>query len=596
MQKNIHGHIINVIKNVENFWKMRKKVMEMKFRNICLSFNFHLGSKSLTPILWKTAEGNLQLNRAEISVLIGYVPFRFAGKGKWNKSPKEFILSKKKRKQRKSLSKEHSWSGQALATLSMYKRFLRGHLYQYKWTEYKKNTDTEDKISDELIWYNLFTGKQYLLREFDVPKDAKSDYSLNRCTAETGPMLPAKFKLGQPSPGAQNDCSGKRFIIEINIVKLTNQLTHRYRTLEEEPMEEAQCSSRLPPDEYWSIQSGLVHQSIQTEINMAKMNVLCQTADMGGDDLTSTGNNAQLLERADAAISSMKKEKVEREWETKSFFQNNWIKLMETHQKSLLPIKTITDNKVWFEYLPNTENPTTSTYRCRLCSKYFNKLGMDARYKPLLANPDGVLRADYHWNWQIIKDHAQSKPHQNIIAKLEQAAVEVLPESFKEIQVQNEQEDNKYYAVTMRMIRTVYAEMKALEHDAPVVYFYKLIKLGADETASGLFQKLMEAWDAEPGAFIQHIRKNLRGYASDGAAVMVGRKGGLSKLLNDWTTTNLFTIHCMAHRLHLAIRSALDVVGFKNRNRYSKNRGSGTNILQNQEPSHLYKPPARMAE
>jgi len=52
------------------------------------------------------------------------------------------------------------------------------------------------------------------------------------------------------------------------------------------------------------------------------------------------------------------------------------------------------------------------------------------------------------------------------------------------------------------------------------------------------------------------------GYASDGAAVMMGKKGGLSKLMNDWATKNIYSIHCMAHRLHLAIRKALKSIHY----------------------------------
>uniref|UniRef100_A0A915L8G7 Uncharacterized protein n=1 Tax=Romanomermis culicivorax TaxID=13658 RepID=A0A915L8G7_ROMCU len=66
-----------------------------------------------------------------------------------------------------------------------------------------------------------------------------------------------------------------------------------------------------------------------------------------------------------------------------------------------------------------------------------------------------------------------------------------------------------------------------LENGAPVVYSYKLVQLDADETAAALLNKLVETWNKEPDGFTQHLKKNLRGYASDGAAVMMGKKGGL---------------------------------------------------------------------
>jgi len=46
---------------------------------------------------------------------------------------------------------------------------------------------------------------------------------------------------------------------------------------------------------------------------------------------------------------------------------------------------------------------------------------------------------------------------------------------------------------------------QALENGFPVVYFYKLIKLDADETSAALFGKLIETWNNEQHAFTQHL-------------------------------------------------------------------------------------------
>uniref|UniRef100_A0A915I3X0 Uncharacterized protein n=1 Tax=Romanomermis culicivorax TaxID=13658 RepID=A0A915I3X0_ROMCU len=57
-----------------------------------------------------------------------------------------------------------------------------------------------------------------------------------------------------------------------------------------------------------------------------------------------------------------------RRWRLLEFLEppveNDWVKQMEAYQKSILPIKTITPNYVWFEYLPNTEYPATFEYQC----------------------------------------------------------------------------------------------------------------------------------------------------------------------------------------------------------------------------------------
>uniref|UniRef100_A0A915JRF6 Uncharacterized protein n=1 Tax=Romanomermis culicivorax TaxID=13658 RepID=A0A915JRF6_ROMCU len=88
------------------------------------------------------------------------------------------------------------------------------------------------------------------------------------------------------------------------------------------------------------------------------------------------------------------------------------------------------------------------------------KFNLDKQYKPALAEQDGVLRQDYQLNWQTISDHLKHKQHLQVISNLETLTKESLPQQFATTQVENEQEDNKYYAVTMQMMRTVYAEMK----------------------------------------------------------------------------------------------------------------------------------------
>lgn len=54
-------------------------------------------------------------------------------------------------------------------------------------------------------------GRAYALREFNLNDD---DFSLNRCTEKTESILPEAFKLGQTTPGQENDCEGFHFILE----------------------------------------------------------------------------------------------------------------------------------------------------------------------------------------------------------------------------------------------------------------------------------------------------------------------------------------------------------------------------------------------
>lgn len=58
-----------------------------------------------------------------------------------------------------------------------------------------------------------YSGRKYVLR--DLMMNLKNnDVSLNRCAIESTAFLPEMFKLGDPTPGAENDCNGPRFILE----------------------------------------------------------------------------------------------------------------------------------------------------------------------------------------------------------------------------------------------------------------------------------------------------------------------------------------------------------------------------------------------
>jgi len=60
----------------------------------------------------------------------------------------------------------------------------------------------------ELLHQN-FVNRDYILRELDVSENLK-DYSINRCTIDSSSFLPEKFKIGQLTPRAENDCTGTK--------------------------------------------------------------------------------------------------------------------------------------------------------------------------------------------------------------------------------------------------------------------------------------------------------------------------------------------------------------------------------------------------
>ena len=95
-----------------------------------------------------------------------------------------------------------------------------------------------------------------------------------------------------------------------------------------------------------------------------------------------------------------------------------------------------------------------------------------------------------------------------------------------------------------------------LENDVPVMCFYRLIETTSDVSALGYFNSIKKAMLEEKVPIYDYFQRNLVGYVSDGAPVMIGSEGGLISYVQRVTNNPIFTVHCMAHKLHLAITKA----------------------------------------
>lgn len=103
-----------------------------------------------------------------------------------------------------------------------------------------------------------------------------------------------------------------------------------------------------------------------------------------------------------------------------SLFRKKWIEQIKEHQDRLIPIDVVEKSKSWFEYIYNVESPERSTYRCRICHKYYDDFGLSNRYKSPLANTDGTLKSDKSENRRAIQDHPKKHGHLKVIEKLEE--------------------------------------------------------------------------------------------------------------------------------------------------------------------------------
>lgn len=95
-----------------------------------------------------------------------------------------------------------------------------------------------------------------------------------------------------------------------------------------------------------------------------------------------------------------------------------------------------------------------------------------------------------------------------------------------------------------------------LENNIPSVVFYRLIQTSSDVTALGYFNSIINAIKSEEVDLHTYMRNNLIGYISDGENTMTGETSGLISHFRKIAKKHIFPVHCMAHRMHLAIGNA----------------------------------------
>ena len=105
--------------------------------------------------------------------------------------------------------------------------------------------------------------------------------------------------------------------------------------------------------------------------------------------------------------------------------------------------------------------------------------------------------------------------------------------------------------------------LRSMEENTPKIYFYKLLKV-EKEAAEDLATLIAEAF-ADDG-LEERMREKLVATGTDGAAVMLGKKGGLVRKLAEKYNKDLFTIHCHAHKLELAIGKCFEALPFLKNN------------------------------
>ena len=78
------------------------------------------------------------------------------------------------------------------------------------------NRHTRCSVFEDIIPKWQQNVKNYVLTYYDGEKIG--DRSINRCTELTETLCPESFKLGTPTAGSENDCSGSHFILHEEIL------------------------------------------------------------------------------------------------------------------------------------------------------------------------------------------------------------------------------------------------------------------------------------------------------------------------------------------------------------------------------------------
>lgn len=272
------------------------------------------------------------------------------------------------------------------------------------------------------IIHEEFTSKQYTLREHPMSSD-KNDISLNRCAVESIGFLPEKFKLGNPTPGSENDCGGPHFILKDHILDTIAPVNEQSAYLDDfDDIDGAgcsnQCTSTIEPTDLSLMSKDLLNQAFN-DANVAARNDVC-TSSLTFPDGGNTGMEVVHENQRKRHISDEQDYAAELEWTKTSFFKPEWINQIKSHQSDLIPTEEVEKNKIWFEYLFNSAEPKKSTFRCRICYKYYDNLKLEQRYKSGLAYETGTLRAQKSKNKIAIAEHAKNTGHLTIIQILEQ--------------------------------------------------------------------------------------------------------------------------------------------------------------------------------
>ena len=98
--------------------------------------------------------------------------------------------------------------------------------------------------------------------------------------------------------------------------------------------------------------------------------------------------------------------------------------------------------------------------------------------------------------------------------------------------------------------------IQTLHLNRPRVFLYRVPLLGSNESADGLLLRMKDVFEKD--GITEVIKQRLTSFVADGAAVNLGKKGGLAVKLENFVARKLIKVYCLAQRLNLAVRKVFN--------------------------------------
>ena len=338
--------------------------------------------------------------------------------------------------------------------------------------------------------------------------------SLNRCSESRKGFEPFSFKLGDPSPGFENDCHGisslamseqLRQALDPHFVPYVPEQDQEQGQDQDQDQEQEQEPGPGPePEPEQDLDPEIFEPEVLvdeidpgegTSTNTDPQEPSCSATDFTTTSFRNIDNSAKVIKdmitghkdkqdtcfvaptmrggpgmkrnRANIESDIPSKRKLVEEilgqelpvrYDISPDFQDEWTTQIDRYQKEFIYSGSIKANKDWIEYLYNPEHPEESRIRCKPCSKYFEKVHGTGVLKNDLSKREGWLGSSAKKTADKINRHAKSATHNKVvdtITRWEKLAVENALEGA----MATSQED-KRYEVTANMFKTVFTEVK----------------------------------------------------------------------------------------------------------------------------------------